>query len=66
MKFELEYREGIWYLSGVTIEGCWLWGKDLEKIARDLPCTVNYLIEHNELDLPKLPTRPGATAPEQV
>ncbi len=54
MKFTLEYRDGIWYLTGQTIVGFWLWGPSIEKIASDIIPTANYLIEHNDLDLPKI------------
>lgn len=52
--FELKYSDGTWYINGITIVGCWLWGPDLEQIAKDLPYTANYLIDANGLNLPKI------------
>ncbi len=54
MKFELEYRNSTWYLTGKTIAGFWLWHKDLEKLMDGVIPTINYLIDKNQLDLPLL------------
>lgn len=54
LKFTLEYRHDTWYLTGQTIVGFWLWGPDIEKLAKDIVPTVNYLIKHQKLDLPRL------------